>query len=135
MPRELKIHLLRPDNNEKLGEHMHLTMCGIITESSTTDPEVVSCKHCSGAYRTNMEWYSQVKNKAMEARATTGEGDLYTRQDLEAGLVRLGWTTSAVREVLDNTNLFRNVFLATEQPDPWQLQSMGVRVSPGGPRR
>lgn len=131
MARELKIHLLRP--SEK-GLETNISMCGIVTENSTTDPEAITCKHCSGFYRTNVEWYSQITNRTIEARGMTGEGDLYTRGDLEAGLSRLGWTAPMIKEVLDKTSLFRNVFLATETPDPWRQSQMGVRVSPGGPR-
>lgn len=129
MARQLKTHLLRPDTMPAIS------MCGIYTENSTTDPEMISCQHCSGFYRTNMEWYSQITNKTIASRGTTGEGDLYTRGDVEAGLRRLGWTPTMIKEVLDNTPLFRNVFLHSETPDPWKQQSMGVRVSPGGLKR
>jgi hypothetical protein len=124
MTRELKIHMLRPQ------EDSNLSMCGITSENMTRDPETVTCKHCSGFYRTNMEWYSQVRNRGVAALGQTGEGDLYTRQDLEAGLARLGWTPTAINEVLSNTKLFRNVFLHSEVPDPWQQQVMGVRTHP-----
>lgn len=126
MPRELKIHLLRPTENNILS----LSMCGKITENNTSDPELITCKSCSGMYRTNVEWYSQVKNKNMVARAETGEGDLYTRQDLEAGLSRLGWTESMILIVLDDTKLFRNVPLPGEMTSAsaWQQTLMGVRT-------
>jgi hypothetical protein len=123
MARELKIHMLRPDYDSVTA------LCGKVTENSTTDPETVSCKSCSGMYRTNMEWYSQVHNRAVEARGQSGEGDLYTRRDLEAGLARLGWSDTMIAEVLNKTSLFRDVFLASEKPDPWQQEFMGVRVS------
>lgn len=126
MARELKVHLIRPVENNITK----IAMCGKISENNTDDPEAVSCKSCSGMYRTNMEWYSQVRNRGVAACGQTGEGDLYTRQDLEAGLARLGWTATAIREVLSNTNLFRNVFLHSEIPDPWQQQAMGVRTHP-----
>lgn len=136
MPRELKMHLLRPNNNDHLGKSLGWTACGIITESSTKDPEAVTCKHCSGFYRTNLEWYSQVKNRAVEGRGQTGDGDLYTRSDLEAGLARMGWSMAAIKSILDNTPIFRSGIMPVESPDPWVMVSkMGLRISPGGPKR
>lgn len=115
MTKALKIHLLRPDCTS-------LAMCGKITENSTTDPETISCKTCSGLYRTNMEWYSQLRNKQLETTDVTGKGDIYTRLDVEAGLKRLGWQESAIAELLDKTSVFRNVFLRSEvrrRSDVW----------------
>lgn len=128
MARVLKTHLLRPDTDPKIS------MCGIITENSTDDPELITCQHCSGFYRTNMEWYSQVRNKAVASRTQTGEGDLYTRLDVEAGLLRLGWSTPAIKQLLDNTQIFRNIMIDGEKVDSWKEALMGVRVHPGGPR-
>ena len=119
MARELKIHLLRSETR--------VALCGKVTENSTTDPEEVTCKSCSGMYRTNMEWYSQVRNKAVESRGQSGEGDLYTRSDLEAGLARIGWTKAAIRQVLNETQIFRDVVLAGDSLDPWEMAKMGVR--------
>lgn len=123
--RELKVHLLRP--RKKYEPKHNQALCGKITENSTTDAESVSCKSCSGIYRTNMEWYSQVRNKAVESRRQSGEGDLYTRSDLEAGLARIGWTNAAIRQVLNETQVFRDVVLAGDSLDPWEMAKMGVR--------
>ena len=112
--RELKIHMLRPQEGQIMDPYTAL--CGKITANhGTTDPETVSCKSCSGIYRTNMEWYSQVKNRHMVAKDNTGSGDIYTRQDVEAGLIRLGWREHAIREVLDQTNIFRNICIPTNE--------------------
>ena len=69
-----------------------------------------------------MEWYLKVRNKTLEAKEDTGSEDIYTRADLEAGLMRIGWREHAIREVLDNTKLFRNVsipFGLTIDGSPW----------------
>lgn len=132
MARELKVHLLREaDTVFEVG----MALCGKKTENSTEDPETVSCKSCSGMYRTNMEWYSQVRNKAVESRGQSGEGDLYTRSDIEAGLGRLGWSPTMIAEVLDKTSLFRDVYIRTDVVDPWAVANeMGIRTNPGGIR-
>lgn len=124
MPRELKVHLVRLEEDQKDDQYLEkvkaLSLCGIMTENMTNDVEAVSCKTCSGIYRTNVEWYSQVQNGALTSRTNTGSGDIYTRQDLFSGLLRLGWGMTAIREILDNTNIFRDVFLESEtNPDPW----------------
>ena len=128
--RELKMHLKR-DDSDVLSDYS--ARCGIITENSTDDPEAITCQHCSGFYRTNLEWYSQVKNGALVNRGQTGEGDLYTRSDVEAGLKRLGWSDAAIMQILMNTKIFRDTLLPGDSVDPWQEQFMGVRVHPGGP--
>lgn len=129
MARVLKIHLLRP---EPFPSETKTSMCGIVTESITQDPELITCQHCSGFYRTNMEWYSQVKNRVVEGRGRSGEGDLYTRQDLEAGLARLGWSDSAIAQVLNFTQLFRNIPLGGDSLSERQERLMGVHVHPNG---
>lgn len=123
MARELKMHLYKPDVMPGVPSD-YRALCGKVTENGTTDPEQISCNTCSGIYRTNVEWYSQVKNKAVEAVGPTGSGDLYTRQDVEMGLIRLGMTAPAIKVILDKTSLFRNVFLEEErnpEVDPWRM--------------
>lgn len=107
MARKLKLHLLRPDESVR-------AMCGKVTESASHDHEQTSCKTCSGMYMTNMEWYSRIRNKHVEPVGDTGEGDIYTRSDLEAGLFRMGWGNIMVTEILDNTKIFRNVAIGRE---------------------
>lgn len=114
--RKLKIHLYRDEDTS-------LALCGKTTESGSTDHEETSCNTCSGIYSTNMEWYSKIRNRHMVAKAETGEGDIYTRSDLEAGLMRMGWGFTFINEILDNTKLFRNVALDGEariKDDPWK---------------
>lgn len=131
MTRALKTHMYKPDYEK--GDLRAL--CGKVSENTTSDPEAVSCNTCSGIYRTNLEWYSQVRNKAVEGKGANGDFDLYTRRDIEAGLMRLGWSRAAVFEILTKTHVFRDVILLSESPDPWTMENkMGVRVSPGGPR-
>lgn len=123
MARELKVHLLRPSENNILK----LAMCGKITVEMTEDPESVTCKSCSGMYRTNVEWYSQVKNNVLVGRGGAGSGDLYTRSDLESGLRRLGWSESAISQILNNTEIFRDWALPGDKLDPWEMRRKLVR--------
>ena len=101
--RERKIHLFKNDGTL-------VALCGKVTWDYTTeDPEIISCKSCSGMYRTNMEWYSNVRNKHLESKDATGSGDIYTRQDVEAVLMRLVFREHAIESILDDTKIFRNV--------------------------
>ena len=114
--RVLKIHLYRDEDTS-------LALCGKTTESGSTDHEETSCNTCSGIYSTNMEWYSKIRNRHMEPKNDTGSGDIYTRSDLEAGLMRMGWGSTFINEILDNTKLFRNVALDREirlADNPWE---------------
>lgn len=125
MSRQLKTHLYKPEVEVGVPSD-YRALCGKVTENGTTDPEQISCNTCSGIYRTNVEWYSQVKNKAVTAKNDTGEGDIYTRGDVESGLMRLGFGYGTITAILNKTTIFRNVSMEEERLA--RIEAWGISI-------